>query len=358
MNISDQNILFITKAMGLGGTENVVMQLCEIFGDLANKVVVVSNGGVQEEKLAEMGIKHYLIPDIEDKSLKTLRHVSSVLKRILSEEKITVIHTHHRMAAFYVRALGLYKGRVFFNTSHNTFDDKRLLTKYALSRSIAVACGEAVGRNLREYFGLKEVTVIHNAVRPFNGPSVPDEDIVKAREKGRKIIGNVGRLSKQKAMEYYIRAIPTVLRCHPEASFYIVGDGVEYEKLKAMSSDLDAPVTFMGYREDVQNVIGQMDLIVLSSLWEGLPLTPIEAFSVSCPVVATDVEGTCEIVTDGIDGLIVPKRDPDAIADAIIMLLDDPALLNEMKVNAYETYVNKFSFDVFAKSYIDLYRNH
>ena len=358
MNISEQNILFMTKAMGLGGTENVVMQLCEIFGGLANKVVVVSNGGGQEEKLAEMGIKHYLIPDIEDKSLKTLRYVSAVLKRIIHDEEITVIHTHHRMAAFYVRALGLYKGRAFFNTSHNTFDDKRLLTKYALSRSTAVACGEAVGRNLTEYFGLKEVSVIHNAVRPFSGPFVPDPDIEKARKEGKKIIGNVGRLSKQKAMEYYVRAIPAVLRNHPEASFYIVGDGVESEKLRNLSAELKASVTFMGYRQDVQNVIGQMDLIVLSSLWEGLPLTPIEAFSVSCPVVATDVEGTCEIVTDGLDGLIVPKKDPEAIAEAIIRLLDEPALLSRMKKNAYETYVKGFSFDAFAKSYIDLYRNH
>ena len=115
MKISDQNILFMTKAMGLGGTENVVMQLCEIFAGQANKVVVVSNGGVQEEKLAELGIKHYLIPDIEDKSVKTLAYVSSMLKRIVREEQITVIHTHHRMAAFYVRALGLYKGRSFIN---------------------------------------------------------------------------------------------------------------------------------------------------------------------------------------------------------------------------------------------------
>ena len=109
-----------------------------------------------------------------------------------------------------------------FNTSHNTFDDKKILTNYALSKSIAVACGEAVGKNLREFFKVKNVTVIHNAVRPFDGPVVPDPQIIQARNDGKKIIGNVGRLSKQKAMEYYIEAAPFVLKkliTLPQVSF-------------------------------------------------------------------------------------------------------------------------------------------
>lgn len=68
MNLQNQNILFIVRTMGLGGTENVVLQLCEILSDKVNKIVVCSSGGVHEKKLQEMGIKHYLIPDIASKN--------------------------------------------------------------------------------------------------------------------------------------------------------------------------------------------------------------------------------------------------------------------------------------------------
>ena len=72
MDLSKQNILFFPRTMGLGGTENVVLQLCEIFKSLVNSIVVCSCGGVNVNKLKNMGIKHYLIPDIERKSPATI----------------------------------------------------------------------------------------------------------------------------------------------------------------------------------------------------------------------------------------------------------------------------------------------
>ena len=101
MELEKQNILFIVRTMGLGGTENVVLQLCEILLGRANKIVVCSSGGVHEQKLRTMGIKHYFIPDVASKSplnmLKTYRSIKSIIKK----EQITVVHSHHRMAALY-----------------------------------------------------------------------------------------------------------------------------------------------------------------------------------------------------------------------------------------------------------------
>lgn len=122
MNLKEQNILFFTRTMKLGGTENVVLQLCEIFKPLVNSIVVCSCGGVNVDKLNEMDIKHYLIPDIENKSISTLLTVCNTVKTIVKKERISIIHTHHRMAAFYVSLLGLYRKCKFINTSHNTFD--------------------------------------------------------------------------------------------------------------------------------------------------------------------------------------------------------------------------------------------
>lgn len=97
MKLEDQNILFLTRTMELGGTENVVLQLCEIFKPLVNKVVVCSCGGVNEHKLQEMGIKHYIIPDISEKNPRSIVKTIITIKKIVDKENITLVHSHHRM---------------------------------------------------------------------------------------------------------------------------------------------------------------------------------------------------------------------------------------------------------------------
>lgn len=102
MKLMEQNILLFTRTMQVGGTEKVILQLCEIFKTLVNKIVVCSCGGVNVEKLQKMGIRHYKISDIENKTPVAMIGIAKQIKKIVRKEDITVIHTHHRMAAFYV----------------------------------------------------------------------------------------------------------------------------------------------------------------------------------------------------------------------------------------------------------------
>ena len=359
MNLKEQNILFFTRTMKLGGTENVVLQLCEIFKPLVNSIVVCSCGGVNVEKLNEMGIKHYLIPDIENKSISTMFGVCKTIKTIVKEERITIIHTHHRMAAFYVSMLGLYRKCTFIATAHNTFNDKKFLTNFAYKNCNVVACGEMVKKNLVDYYDLldNQVTVIHNAVKPFVGEIIEDPLVKKLHDEGCFVIGNIGRLSEQKGMEYYIKAIPEVIKECPQARFVIAGSGEDESKLKELSEYIGADkyLTFLGYRNDVQNLMSQLDLIVLSSLWEGLPLTPIEAFSVGKTIVATAVDGTPEIVRDMENGLLVESRNTRQLSNKIIYIISNEKLHHALKKMARETYNQKFSFASFEKAYKQYY---
>ena len=355
MKLEHQNILFFSRSTQHGGTENVVLQLCEIFRPLVNKIVVISADGFDVEKLDALDIKHYSIPDIENKTPGTIVNVIKELKRVVSEEKITIVHTHHRMAAFYVRLTGLYKYCRFINTSHNTFTNKRALTRFAYKKAHLIACGEMVKKNLIDVFGLKNVKVIHNAVKPFDGNTVFDKELKKAREDGKFLIGNIGRLSEQNGMEYFIKAIPAVLAVHPETYFYIAGSGEDEDKLRRMAEGLS--IKFLGYRTDAQNLMSQLDLIVLSSLWEGLPLTPIEAFSVGKTIVATGVDGTLEIVKDGENGLLVKAKDSEGLAERINWMIEHPEERLKMGQSAKETFEKEFSFDMLAQSYTDYYRS-
>lgn len=360
MELREQNILFFTRTMKLGGTENVILQLCEIFQPLVNKIVVCSCGGVNVEKLNSMGIKHYEIPDIENKKPTTILKVGINLKKIVRNEKITVIHTHHRMAAFFVTVLKVYKKCIFINTSHNTFFDKKGLTNFVYKNAHLIACGEMVKKNLVSVFDIpdQQIEVIHNAVKAFEGELINDDTIRQLHQESCFVVGNVGRLSEQKGMEYYLKAIPRIIKECPKARFLVIGNGEDEGKLKKLSEELAISryVFFMGYRSDIQNLMSQMDLVVLSSLWEGLPLTPIEAFSVGKSIVATAVDGTVEIVKNEENGWLVEAKNPEQIAEKVIWMIKNPIELRKMEIAARDWYEKEFSFLNLARAYVNFYK--
>ena len=99
------NILHISRTMDIGGAEKIVYQLATDLKEEFENVHVASTGGLWEEELNKNGIKHHKILDVESKSPKTLATNFNTLRKIIKENKIDIIHTHHRMAAFYARLL-------------------------------------------------------------------------------------------------------------------------------------------------------------------------------------------------------------------------------------------------------------
>lgn len=358
MILEEQNILFFSRTMGQGGTENVILQLCEILKPRANKIIVCSCGGIAVQKLEEMRIQHYEIPDISEKRFSKMLKIYKKLIRIIKDEQITVIHAHHRMAALY-SGIAAGTGIIQVINVHNTFHDKKLLTRLAYRGKNIIAVGEMVKKNLINAYHLpdKQVEVIHNAVKPYDGGGVLLPELAKEREEGNILIGNIGRLSKQKGMEYFIEAAGLLYEKYPRAKFYIVGDGEDRKKLERMAGKLllDGVLTFLGYRSDIQNVMMHMDFIVLSSLWEGLPLTLIEAYSVGKTVIATAVDGTPEIVTDGISGLLVEAKDAVSLAEKMKWMIENPDRRRKMEENSVRKYREDFSFGKMQDSYVRYY---
>lgn len=358
MVLNEQNILFFTRTMKSGGTENVVLQLCEILMPYVNKIVVCSCGGVNVEKLNKMKIRHYTIPDISERKPIDVIQIYLAIKKIIRNEKVTVIHSHHRMAAFYTN-LAAGKKIIKIANAHNTFYDKKRMTQIAYKGTNIISVGEKVKNNLTEYYRIpkNQVTVIHNAVKAFNGKSIPIKEFAESRKNGNLLIGNIGRLTEQKGMEYFIAASAKVYQKYQNIRFYIVGDGEDADRLKRIAHERlsEGVLEFLGYRPDIQNVISQLDFIVLSSLWEGLPLTPIEAYSVGKTIVATAVDGTVEIVRDGVDGFLAEPGNADAIADKIIYLIEHPEKRKDMEKAVLERYESEFTFEKLTQAYIEYY---
>ncbi|MDU1069990.1 MULTISPECIES: glycosyltransferase family 4 protein [Clostridium] len=358
--MENKNILYFTRTMGIGGTEKVVMQLCRYFNNKFNKIIVCSNGGIHEDELQKLGIKHYKIDDIEDKNPIIIFKTLISLYKIIKNENIDIVHTHHRMAAFYSEILNKLMNFKFIHTAHNTFHNKKTLTKFALNNAEIIAVGEKVKENLLELYELDtdKINVIYNGIEKYTGEISVVPEIKKFKDEGYFIVGNIGRLSKQKGMEYYIKAIPESIKKYQKIKFYIIGDGEDKLELIKLAKELgiENNVIFLGYRNDVINIIKQLDLIVLSSLWEGLPLTPIEAFSEGKTIIATDVDGTSEIVKDQYNGLLIVSKDSNEIAMNIIKIIDNKSLKDNLQKNAYKTYSQKFSIDIFNSSYEKYYR--
>ena len=310
------------------------------------------------DKLVNMGIKHYYVPDITNKKIYNVGLTFKTIKRIIKNENITIIHSHHRMAALYAKLAGNNNILKIANV-HNTFSDKRLLTRFSYSGTKLIAVGEQVKKNLMSYYKISnsKITVIHNATKAFEGDLSILEEFRKDKEKGYTLIGNIGRLSEQKGMEYFIKAAANVIKEYPTARFYIIGDGECYENLRKLAENIlpEDTIRFMGYREDIQNIMKQLDFIVLSSLWEGLPLTPIEAFSVGKTVIATKVDGTIEIITDEKNGLLVESKNEYMLYKAMIRLCKNEELLRRLENGARITYLEKFSFEKLADKYLEFY---
>lgn len=236
-----------------------------------------------------------------------------------------------------------------------------MMQKTSLMKTNAklIACGEMVKKNLVDYFDFNasQVTVIHNAIEKFDDEVVVDKTLKKLKEDGFYLVGNVGRFAEQKGMEYFIKSYPMIKKKTDRIKYILIGDGVDREKLKSLVNQLgiQEEVIFLGFRRDVQNVLSQVDLLVLSSLWEGLPLTPIEGFSVGKTVVATAVDGTVEVVDDSKNGYLIPAKNSEKIAEKVLYLFEHPETQKQLEREAYRTFQNEFSFEKFSEKVLNYY---
>ena len=358
MELSDAKILHITNGLGYGGVQKVILQLCETTKSNFSKIVVCADEGVHVEELNKMGIPFYQIPNMENKDPKTVFTIIRTLRKIVKEEDIDIIHCHHRMAVLFSKLAG--NKNIIYN-NHTIYDNKKKLTHYVLRNVDIIADGLKVKDNVCEFFGMPEnkVNVIYNAVDDFDGKIELVDEIAKAREKGFFIVGNSGRLHEQKGMEYYVRAAYELKKKHSKIKFFIVGDGAEREKIEALINELGLKedIILLGFRSDIKNVISQMDVLVLTSIYEGLPLTPMEAFSVGKAVIATNIDGTKEVVEDEYNGLLVESKNPESIANGIQRVYQDSQLLKNLGKNARKTYETKFSLEIFRRKYLNYYDN-
>ena len=159
------------------------------------------------------------------------------------------------------------------------------------------------------------------------------------------MVGIIGRLTVVKGHRYFLQGAAQVLQTIPHCKFLVIGDGPLRSDLELLANDLGISdsVRFLGYRDDIPELLAVVDISVLTSIREGTSMVLLESMAAGKPIVATDVGGTPEVVIDGEVGILVPPKDAAALAKALITLLSDPCLASRMEMSGRQRVQAKFS---------------
>lgn len=295
------------------------------------------------------------------------------LSHLIKEGNFDLVQSHGARANFYSRLASAFAGIPHISTIHNSLYDypvwplrKSLymtLDRWSTRYSTKIVCvAESHRREQLERYGLdpSKVVTIHNGVdlSRFDPQKVPKRKVRNSLGFGDEaVVTFLGRLTHQKDPLTFMQAFSKVKRVYPKAVALIVGDGdlrdLLVDRAKALGIQQDC--YFLGYREDIPEILADTTLFVLSSVSEGLPYTILEALAMERPVIATKVNGVTEIIEHGQSGLLVPPKDVESLAHGILELLKNTSKAKQLAEEGRRRVVQEFSLESMLKNWERLY---
>jgi glycosyltransferase involved in cell wall biosynthesis len=270
------------------------------------------------------------------------------LVALARRRRARILHVHGYAAADFGRVAARLSGAAL--VLHEHFADPRMPAYQGLADRLLAPLTDraiAVSESTREFLVRQrhlpaaKVRLIWNGapLRDF-APVARDQAALVRAQLGLPgdalVVGSIARLSEQKGHRYLLDAAARVLAARPEVRFLVVGDGDQWDALheQARALDIAGGVVFAGHRTDVPALLGACDVFCISSTYEGTPLTLFEAMAAGQAIVSTAVDGCRELLREGDTGLLVPPREPEALATALLRVLDDAALRARLAASA------------------------
>ena len=171
------------------------------------------------------------------------------------------------------------------------------------------------------------------------------------------LIGAIGRLVWQKGFEYFVQAIPELIKALPNSRFVLIGDGILRRDLEKLAKDLNIRdhILFTGQRTDIRDTLAALDVVVLPSVLEGFPIVTLEAMAMGKPIVATAINGITEQIMDNREGILVPPRNSANLSQAIIKIVSNPNMADTLGKAARRRVTTEFSVQQMIKATIHVY---
>jgi len=330
-------VAHLIDTLAWGGAQKLLVDFAgEAIPRGLDVIVIVlretENQGPYPLQLEEVGAR---VKILSIESLFDLSAVPQIIK-IVGEEGVDILHTHLSHANTLGGIAGFLAGIPVVSTIHNVRSSstrilpgrliaERMVLRYLTKKLIAV--GNTVADTHQSIFPRDKLCVVPNPVNKTARMSKLEKDAIREKLFGdadRKVALAIGRLIMQKGYSELISAFAQVHSHHTDSILAFAGDGYLREELEeqARSLDLDGSVLFLGYREDVLDLLMAANLYVNSSLWEGLSVAMLEAMSVGVPVLATSVGDAPYLLADG-RGVLVSSGDADTFAREFSALFDD-----------------------------------
>ena len=353
-------ILYVIDGVEFGGGERVFLQLASGLRERYQIFVATNTQGKFAQELIDQDIQTFPVDMTRQVTFKPILQIRDIIR----QNQIDLVHSQGARADFFARMAAKLAGAHCIictvampvegfevgpvRKSIYRFIDK--LTEPCVDRFLVVS--ESLKGNLIDGRGISDERVarIYNGIEldqfrlDFKNSSLKEQLDINPDAI---LIGAIGRLVWQKGFEYFIRAIPEVLKVNPNTTFLRVGDGPLRPQLEseARKLSLHDSLIFTGFRSDILELLSTIDILVIPSVLEGFPMITLEGMATAKPIIATQIQGISEQISDGDEGILVPPKNHTALADAMIRLIPNRELAFRLGSAARRKVENYFSVE-------------
>ena len=375
------NVLFMASSKNVGLTFNLT-HLAVALKKIGNEVIVVSEPKEEEKglfkELIREGVKCYAICGIDNFSIRKTISAAKKIGKIIENDDVDIVHAQgirHMLVASIASRVFCHNKKIGIVVSiHTTLHGRPyenlapLVESFLLNMcaDTAIPVAKSVANKLVNS-GLfpNKVAVVHNGINlELCEMIMCDDEYLSSvphdfRSSSRIIVGYCAKMVPHKGHKYLMKAISEVAKKFSDIRLVITSNGPLREKLKILSENfgIEKKVHFTGrieYRYLYQ-LLKRIDIYAFPSLAELFPFAILEAMAAGKPIVATNVGGVPEAVIDGVNGYMVPPRDPTSLAKAILRLINDPDKAREMGLKGRRLVEQRFSMDVITRKLNDVY---
>jgi glycosyltransferase involved in cell wall biosynthesis len=362
-------VVHILPMLGPGGAERMAVHIVRGLNRRRFEVAVVSIwhrvGSDLEHLLDDCDVRAEYLGKGQGFDCRTFHR----LHRILRHHRPDIVHTHLHVLPYALPSLLLLKRVSWLHTVHNLAEREiesraRYIQRCALNCGIVpVAVSEEVALSLKHVYGIQRCCVIPNGIptKHYAHPHVSRSEW-RRKERFREdqiLYVCVARYAPQKNHAMLLKAFAQGPAANPNAHLVLVGDGILRKVLEKQAKELGifGRVRFLGLRTDIPDVLGAMDVFVLSSDWEGNPLSVMEAMASGLPIVSTAVGGVPDLFVNGREGFFVPRGDVQGFSDRMTLLLRDHEIRQSMGIAAARRARENFDVSRMVRAYEELYEN-
>lgn len=353
-----QTMCFFNSTSAWGGGEKWHFEFSRSLRQKGHPVIVITNtSGELRQRVIESGIPAFGIRIHKYSFLNPLRIIR--IARILKREGVRLIimnlSSDMKVAGMAAKLAGV--NRIIYRRGsaipiRNSFVNRFLFRK-VLDEVLANSheTKRTILANNPSFIDPAKIRVIYNGMRFDQFESHKNDPCYESTE-GEVIIGNAGRLVRQKAQDYLVDLAVELKKRNKNVKILIAGDGRLETKLRerARSSGVEDRIVFLGFMDNMKSFWDSIDIFVLSSLWEGFGYVIVEAMANSKPVLAFDVSSNPEIIEDGKNGYLIPPYDIGLLTDRIVQLIENSDLKKQLGDYAKHSAYERFNYSVALKA--------